>query len=338
VREGTPQEARVQHYGDPENLGDEAPRGFLQVLGGKPFSPGTQGSGRLQLADWVASADNPLTARVIVNRIWQGHFGRGLVATPNDFGMRGVAPSNQALLDYLAAEFVEKGWSIKTLTREILLSHAYRLSSADDAAAEEVDPDNNFIWRHSRVRMDAEEIRDSLLADSQLLDRSPAPPHPFPPQSEWNYEQQNMFSPNPADYQTDRRTLYTMIQRTVRSPYFNLFDGPNVNASTDQRGESLTPLQALYFMNDPFPRRCAANLASKLISSGATEKQDISVAFQTIYGRPPDAAESDRALSFLQNAAQAYVAHGASNAEPRQKALTDFLKALFATNEFMFID
>jgi hypothetical protein len=218
------------------------------------------------------------------------------------------------------------------------MSHAYRLSSADDAANEEADPDNALIWRHSRMRLDAEEIRDSLLADSQLLDRSPAKPHPFPPQSVWNYEQQNMFSPNPADYETDRRTVYMMLQRTVRSPYFNLFDGPNVNASTDQRGASLTPLQALYFMNDPFPKRCAAHLAQSLLAGNASDTQAIQKAFLSIYGRPPAAGETDRAASFLHTISLAYAKHGAAEAASREQALTDFVKAMFASNEFMFIE
>jgi hypothetical protein len=265
-------------------------------------------------------------------------MGRGIVASPNDFGRRGAPPSNQDLLDYLAADFVEKSWSINTLTKEILLSHAYRLSSADSAGNEEIDPDNALNWRHSRVRLDAEEIRDSLLADSQLLDTTPAGAFPFPPQATWNYEQQNMFSPNPADYETDRRTVYMMVQRTVRNPYFNLFDGPNVNSSTDQRGSSLTPLQALYFLNAPFPKRCAANLASRLSVSGASEKQNLQTAFLTIYGRPPLPAEADRASSFLHTAAASYSAHGTKAAEANRKALEDFLKAMFASNEFMFID
>ncbi len=338
VTEGTPSEARVHRYGDAKDLGDEAPRGFLQVLGGGPLPAGAKGSGRLELADWIACKDNPLTARVIVNRIWQGHFGRGIVSTPNDFGMRGTAPSNQALLDFLAARLVENGWSIKALHREILLSHAYRLSSADSKANEEIDPDNALIWRHSRVRLDAEEIRDSLLADSRLLDRSATKEHPFPPEHQWNYEQQNMFSPNFADYENDKRTVYGMIQRTVRSQYFTLFDGPNVNVSTDQRGASLTPLQALYFLNAPFPKRCAANLAAKMLAGGAPEKENVQAAFVTIYGRPASPPESDRSLAFLHSAAELFSTHGASESTPKQKAFEDFLKALFASNEFMFID
>jgi len=338
VREGTPREARIHRYGDPKDLGEEAPRGFLQVLGGKPPASGFRGSGRLQLAEWIASRENPLTARVIVNRVWQGLFGRGIVASANDFGLHGSGPANQALLDYLASSFVESGWSLKTLTREILLSHTYRLSSDTQAANEGIDPDNQFLWRHSRTRMDAEEIHDTLLADSQLLERTPAPPHPFPPQSAWNYEQQNLFTPKLRDYLNDRRSVYTMIQRTVRSPYFNLFDGPNVNVSTDRRGASLTPLQALYFMNDPFPKRCASNLAAQLIKINGDDKKRIQNAFLTIYSRPASTGEEDRALTFLSSAAKAYAAHGVTATMLQQKALEDFVKAMFASNEFMFIE
>jgi mono/diheme cytochrome c family protein len=342
VTEGEPEDAKIQHYGDPRDLGEKVPRGFLQVLGGSSLPADTKGSGRLELANWIASKDNPLTARVIVNRIWQGHFGRGIVPTANDFGTRGVAPSNQALLDHLAVKLVDNGWSLKSLHKEILLSHAYMLSSADSAANEEIDPDNAYIWRHSRSRLDAEEIRDSLLAVSQLLDRSPAGTHPFPPQAEWNWEDQNHFSPEASKYETDRRTVYMMIQRTVRLPYFTLFDGPNTNVSTEQRSSSLTPLQALYFMNADFPRRAAKNLASVLLAGGAPDKQNVDKqvvqqAFLTVYGRPPAPAESDRATAFLHRAADAYATHGMKDAV-QPVALEELLKALFASNEFMFVE
>ena len=197
VTEGKPAQAQIQLHGDPANLGSEVPRGTLQVLGGGALpATGAQGSGRLALANWIASKDNPTTARVIVNRLWQGHFGRGIVPTPNNFGTRGVPPSNQALLDFLASELVEKGWSLKAMQREILLSHTYRLSSENIAANEEIDPDAVYLWRHNASRLDAEEIRDTLLADSGLLDRTAAKPHPFPPQSEWNWEEQNPFTPD----------------------------------------------------------------------------------------------------------------------------------------------
>jgi len=337
VSEGTPEDAKIQHYGDPKNLGDQVRRGFLQVLGGSALPADTKGSGRLELANWIASKDNPLTSRVMVNRIWQGHFGRGIVATPNDFGSRGMAPSNQALLDYLAWKLIDGDWSIKAIQREILLSHAYQLSAADSPANEEIDPDNAFVWRHSRTRLDAEEIRDSLLADAQLLDRTPGGMHPFPPQAEWNWEDQNHFSPDMSKYESDRRSVYMMIQRTVRLTYFTLFDGPNTNVSTEQRSSSLTPLQALYFMNGDLPKRCAASLVKHLPSSPASDKA-IEQAFLILYGRPPSAPEIERSASFLRTASDAYATHGIAAADARQKALEEFVRALFATNEFMFVD
>ena len=338
VTEGTPEDAKIQHYGDPKNLGDQVRRGFLQVLGGSALPADAKGSGRLELANWIASKDNPLTSRVMVNRIWQGHFGRGIVATPNDFGSRGMAPSNQALLDYLAWKLIDSGWSIKAIHREILLSHAYRLSAADSSANQEVDPENALVWRHSRTRLDAEGIRDSLLADAQLLDRTPGGLHPFPPQAEWNWEDQNHFSPDMSQYETDRRSVYMMIQRSVRLTYFTLFDGPDTNVSTEQRGSSLTPLQALYFMNGDLPKRCAASLVGHLPSSSIGDKANIDQAFLILYGRPPTAPEIERSISFLRTASDAYATHGIAAADVGQKALNEFVRALFATNEFMFVD
>jgi mono/diheme cytochrome c family protein len=338
VTEGKPVDEKIQHYGDPRDLGEEVRRGSLQVLGGGALPTDVKGSGRMELADWIASPDNPLTARVMVNRIWQGHFGRGIVATANDFGKRGMAPSNQDLLDYLAWKFVDGGWSVKKLHKEILLSHAYRLSSADSPANEEVDPDNAYIWRHSRVRLDAEEIRDTLLAESQLLDRSSSGPFPFPPQSEWNWEDQNHFAPDMSKYESDRRTVYMMVQRDVRPAYFTLFDGPNVNASTEQRTSSLTPLQALYFLNAPFPARCAANLASLLLKSATAPKEGVQQAFLTVFGRLATQPELERSVNFLHTAADSYRMHGAKEADPQQLTFGDFLKAMFASNEFMFIE
>lgn len=168
-----PMSAQIMLHGDPLNLGDEVPRGTLQVLGGGALPAGTKGSGRLELANWVANANNPTTTRVIVNRLWQGHFGRGIVATPNNFGTRGMPPSNQALLDFLASELVRNGWSIKSMQRMMVMSHAYRLSDKDIPADSEIDPDNAYLWRHSVLRLDAEEIRDTMLADSGQLDRTP---------------------------------------------------------------------------------------------------------------------------------------------------------------------
>jgi hypothetical protein len=329
---------KIQHYGDPRDLGPEVHRGFLQVLGGSALPENVKSSGRLELANWIASADNPLTARVMVNRIWQGHFGRGLVPTPNDFGTRGVAPSDQALLDFLAWKFIDSGWSVKAIHREILLSHAYRLSSADSKTNAEIDPENTSIWRHSRTRLDAEEIRDSLLADAQLLDSSPAGIHPFPPQHEWNWEDQNHFSPDRSKYDNDRRTVYMMIQRSVRPTYFTLFDGANTNVSTEQRTSSLTPLQALYFMNGDLPKRCATSLAQHVLSSGSQEKANVDRTFRIVYGRPVTPEESNRITAFLKTVSDSYATHGSTPKDSYQKAFGDLIQSMFASNEFMFVE
>jgi len=336
VTEGDAHDVKVQHYGDPKDEGELVRRGFLQATAGKPLSPEVKGSGRLEPANWLPSAEHPLTARVMVNRIWLGHFGRGIVPTANDFGTRGLPPSNQELLDYLATRFVANGWSIKSLHRDILLSHAYRLSSVSTPANDAIDPENSYNWRQARRRLDAEQLRDSLLKVSGLLDPQPLEAHPFPPQSQWNYEEQNVFSPKQSDYETDKRTVYSMVQRTVRSQYFLLFDGANQNASTEQRTSSLTPLQALYFLNAPFPKRCSTSLASQILAP--SDADSIRSAFQSVYTRPPTQVEMDRASTFLHKAREAYAAKGSGTTNHARDALADFVRAMFASNEFMFID
>jgi hypothetical protein len=338
VSEGKPHDERIQHYGSKKDLGDEVPRHFLQVLGNSDLPAGTKGSGRLEMANWIASPENPVTARVIVNRIWQGHFGTGIVATPNDFGSRGAAPSNQALLDYLATQFVAKGWSIKAMHRMILLSHTYQLSSDDSPEAEQNDAENKYLWRHSRTRMDAEEIRDAMLATSGKLDTSPAGPQPFPPEYEWNY---SGHAPFHAVYETNHRTLYVMAQRSRRHPYLGLFDGANPSISVATRDTSVTPLQALYFMNASFPKECAAALAKQLGESSTSGKEEIREAFVRIYGRPPDAQEADASLKFVEQADALYLARKPGDEDPRKahtEALSNLIQALYASNEFMFLD
>ena len=201
VAEGKPHNARIHERGDPETLGPEVPRRFLDVLGGQPVPPGA-GSGRLQLAAWISDASNPLTARVIVNRVWQGHFGSGLVRTPNNFGARGEPPTHPALLDWLAIRFVADGWSIKRLHRLIMSSNAYQMMGGSDESNARVDPDNADLWRFDRRRLSAEEIRDAMLAVSGDLDPTPGGPHPFPPSTTWGFTQHNPFV---AVYDHNRR-------------------------------------------------------------------------------------------------------------------------------------
>ncbi len=261
VVEGLPANARVHRKGDQKSLGDEVPRGFLTILGGQQVPKGYRGSGREFLADWVADAKNPLTARVMVNRIWAYHFGKGIVQTPNDFGARGFAPTHPELLDWLASRFIEGGWSIKKMHRMIMLSHAYRIASGESvpravasgssviAANSTIDVNNDYLWRFNRRRLEAEEIRDSVLAVSGALDRTMGGEHPFPPEPTWRFSQHEQFF---AVYDTNRRSVYLMQQRLKKHPFFEVFDGADTNATTDNRAQSVTPVQALFLMNSPF--------------------------------------------------------------------------------------
>src|SRR5262245_61713980 len=205
----------MQMRGDPLKPGKEVPRRFLQILGGERLPDNVKGSGRLELARWVSDATNPLTARVLVNRLWLYHFGKGLVPTPNDYGKQGQPPTHPELLDWLASRFLDSGWSIKSMHRLMVTSRAYRQASDEQDAARQADPENRLYWRFDRRRLDAESIRDTLLALGGVLDRSVGGPHPFPAQKAWDFTQHKPFK---AVYETDRRSVYLMTQRIQRHP------------------------------------------------------------------------------------------------------------------------
>ena len=194
------------------------------------------------------------------------------------------------------------------MQRMILLSHTYRLSSDSNAANEQTDPDNVYLWRHARMRMDAEEMRDAMLATSDRLDLGPAGPQPFPPPGKWNYSGHVPFH---AVYETNHRTVYVMTQRSRRHPYLGLFDGADSTASVGQRDSSVTPLQSLYFMNASFPKICAASMAQKLEEKHLTDEQEIDRTFVMLYGRHPAKDEIARAEDFIRSAAAIYKKQGA---------------------------
>jgi hypothetical protein len=177
-----------------------------------------------------------------------------------------------------------------------------------------------------------------LLATAGILDPTPIAEHPFPPAHEWNWEDQNQFAPVMADYENNKRTVYMMVPRSTRLQYFNLFDGPNTNISTDQRSASITPLQALYFMNAPFPRKAAATLASQLAGARSAEKDNLQKAFQTIFARSPAPEEVERAQRLLRNLEDTYLTKGVKQGTPQTNAWSDLIQAMYASNEFMFID
>lgn len=276
----TPVEQRVWIRGSESNPGEPAPAHFLSILSPGTPEPFERAKARLQLAEAIVSPSNPLTARVIVNRVWQQHLGQGLVRTPSNFGTQGDPPSHPELLDYLAARFMQEGWSLKKLHREIMLSSVYQLSAENTAAGVARDPDNRWLWRYNRRRLDAESLRDSILSVSGELDRTEGGPA------------KAMAADN------HRRTMYTTISRRRLEPMLALFDFPNPNNTSEQRMETTVPLQKLFFMNSEFILAEAKALAEKL-QKAATEDAKIRLAYQLVLQRDPAQEEKRAASEFL---------------------------------------
>ena len=330
VTEGTPHDARVQVRGDPEKPGPVVPRRRPEVFGGRPLAG--SGSGRAELADWIASADNPLPARVMVNRIWLHHFGKGLVKTPNDFGTRGTAPTHPELLDWLAAEFVASGWGVKAVHRRIMLSATYRQASGPRPDAAAVDPGNDLYWRFDRRRLSAEEIRDTLLAAGGRLDRTPGGPYPFPPERAWHYTQHEPFS---TFYDSDKRSVYLVTLRNRRHPFLGLFDGADPNATTPQRQTTTVPTQALYFLNDPFFHARAGDVAARALAR-PDDAGRLAELFRLAYQRPPAATDRAVAAAFLAEYAAALP--DTPPARRTEAAWAALARVVLATNEFLYLD
>ena len=360
VAEGKPASARIQKRGEPFNLGEEVPRGFLPALGGGPFAEGEAGSGRRPLAEAVASAKNPLTARVMVNRIWQHHFGKGLVQTPNDFGAMGRRPTHPELLDWLASRFIEDGWSVKKFQRRLIASATWQQGVQPALAGEAgeagegsqeakvmtddgtgagraglVDPANDLLWSFPRLRLDAESIRDALLSASGRLVQGSGGPHPFPPMKTWNWTQHSPFT---AVYPTRHRSVYVMQQRIRRHPFFAVFDGADTNSSTGARMITTTPLQALFVMNDPFAHEQAEALAQRVAAAfPGNMVARISLAHKLLYGREATAAETSEAVVYLAGF-RARLPTEQTPTEREASAWTSYARALMGANEFIFLD
>ena len=324
-------DAQIQIKGDPARPGSPIRRRFLQVLGGDPLPAGTSSSGRRELAEWITRPGNPLVDRVWVNRVWQHHFGRGLVPTPNDFGRQGRPPSHPELLDWLAARFRKSDGSTKSLHRLIVLSRTYRQSATRSMASLERDPSNELLSAFPRRRLDAEAMRDTLLLLGSSLDLSPAGAHPFPPEHEWKFTQHNPFR---ALYETSHRSVFLMTQRIQRHPFLATFDGADPSASTPSRLTSTTPVQALFLINDPLVHTQAARFGNRVFRSGGSPSQRIDLAYRMALGRPAAPEEVRLALRFLEAAAAAE-----SGSETDHAAAWESLaRTLFRLNEFVYLD
>ncbi len=309
---------KVHIRGNPDNLGEEAPRHFLAALCGGNPAPFKEGSGRVELARAIASKENPLTARVMVNRIWEHHFGRGLVATPSNFGTLGEPPSHPELLDYLASRFMTLGWSLKAIHREIMLSQTYQLSSRVDPRNQDADPDNTLLWRMNRRRLEVEAWRDSMLAVSGNLDRSlGGPSQPLTSSS------------------NNRRTFYGAVSRHNLDSLLRLFDFPDPNITCDRRAVTAVPLQQLFVLNSDFMVQQARSLARRL-TADPTMPDELRVrrAFPLLYGRDAGDDEVQWGLEFLAQAGATPDPSASSALSPWEQ----FAQVLLGSNEFTFVD
>jgi len=337
VREGTPVDARLQKGGNPRSLGDVIPRGVPLCLdaSGKLEIPEGE-SGRLQFAEWLTSGPpQALTARVMANRLWQNHFGRPIVATPSDFGLRGTPPTHPELLDELAREFIASGWSMKAMHRRIMLSKTYQLATTHDASNQAADSGNTWYWRVDRRRIDAEALRDSVLALSGDLDLARPGPHPFPPMEKWKFSAHHQFK---AVYPSNHRSVYLMVQRLHPHPYLALFNGPDASMTTPMRDSSAVPLQSLFLLNNAFIHEQASRFATSLIEARTDPTERLNLAFLRAYGRPTSESERSRLLGLLERYDQALRDEGVAKERRPLEVWSSLTRTLLASNEFHYID
>jgi hypothetical protein len=336
VSEGQPKNVPVQIAGDPARPGPVVQRGAPKFLTAMlPCIVPSGSSGRLEFARWLTSPRNPLTARAMVNRLWQYHFGHGLASTPSNFGLRGEPPSHPELLDWLANQFIDSGWSIKAMHRLIVTSKTYQLASTNHEADAARDFANAFYWRFDRRRLDAEAIRDAMLAVSGNLDVRKAGLQPFPPITAWTWTQHHPFKDL---YPTNQRSVYLMTQRLQRHPYLALFDGPDTNITTDVRGTSTVPLQALYLMNNAFVREQADGLARCLLAEKHDEKERAVLAYELTLGRQPDADEIAHATLFVYACAEQAAGRGSVADLEAMEPWASLAHVLLCANEFVYVD
>ena len=307
-----PVQPHIFKRGKATNPGDAVPRQFLQIVAGQDRRPFQKGSGRLELAQAIASKDNPLTPRVMVNRVWLHHFGAGLVRTPGDFGVRTEPPVQAELLDYLAARFVADGWSLKKLHRLIMLSNTYQQSSESNPNYRVADPDNQFLWHMPASRLDFEAMRDSLLAVAGRLDRK--------------------VGGRPADINSARRTVYANIDRQNLPGVFRTFDFASPDTTSPQRHNTVGPQQALFMMNSTFMLAQVRALAARPdFQKLGDDGERLQFLYRQVYGRSADASEMKLGLAFVANAVP-------PPARPGLSAWEKLAQVLLASNEFMFVD
>jgi hypothetical protein len=308
---------------------DEVQPGFLTIVdNGKP-APVEDHHRRSVLANWIANADNPFTARVAVNRIWHHHFGRGIVGTPGDFGLMGERPTHPELLNWLASTFVEQGWSQKKLHKLIVLSRTYRQSSAANETALKADPENKLLWRFQRRRLEGEVIRDAVLATAGLLNPKMGGPGVFPPRPALS-SSYKVWKVDEDPAEANRRSVYVFVRRNARYPLFESFDMPDTHESCSRRTQTVSVTQSLALLNDNMVLDWARGFAQRVKNdAGMPVEAQIERAFRLAFHRAPNERELVSAVSFLERQSKI--------ASP-DAALADLCHVLLNSNEFLYVD
>ena len=336
ITEGKPQNLRIHLRGSHTTLGDEVGRRMPRVfaLGSDP-PIAESASGRLQLAEWLTRPGHPLTARVLVNRVWQAHFGEGLVRSPDNFGKLGEAPTHPELLDWLANDFVQNGWSIKALHRQILHSAVWQQSTSWNEAAAEIDPENRLLWRMNRRRLEAEAIRDSLLAIGGDLDLTMG--GNLLPTENRKYVT-STTNVNVEIYNVPRRTIYLPIVRSAIFDYLTAFDFGDPSAMSGQRDRTTVAPQALFLMNSKLVAQESESLARTLLAQPGDDSGRITAAFERFYSRPPAESETASSLEFIAAYEKSLSDRSTASDQLRSMAWKAFCRALMSTNEFLYVN
>ena len=334
--DSAPEDARIHIRGSIRNLGASVPRGFIQAAlhGNAPGIP-AEASGRLQLAKWITSRDNPLTARIMVNRVWHWLFGAGIVRTTDNFGSTGEAPSHPELLDHLALKFIEDGWSLKHLVKQMVMSRTYRMASTSAAFAAQhaMDPDNRLLSHMNRKRLDAECLRDALLTAAGTLDRAFGGPGVSEVKAVDANDQKIQNIEYGYQFLDTRRSLYTAAFRNVRHPLFEVFDFADINQPIAQRTTSTVATQALFLMNSPKVIEQARHAAEVVLKSSTDTGKRIETAFQNSLQRSPTEKEQTQVREFLESSQS-----GNASADDVRDLWARFIQTLWSTPEFRFLD
>jgi hypothetical protein len=334
VREGAVIDAPLLPRGNHLTPGKFVPRRFPTVLAPNQPALSPKQSGRLELAHWLTRPDHPLTSRVMVNRVWRWHFGHGLVRSTDNFGLLGDRPTHPELLDWLAHRFVESGWSLKDLHRLIMLSSTYQMGAGHDAKAAEIDPENRLLWRMNVRRLEAEAIRDAILAASGLLDRTPGGSMLHVANREFLFDH---TSKDKTKYDSRRRSLYLPVIRNNLYDVFQLFDATDATVASGDRATTTVATQALFWLNSDLLSKASENLARELLAEKTLDDAGrIELLHRRAYGRPALPAEVARGAEAVADLQSSLAGSGTSEKQ-RLRAWSLYCHVILAANEFVVV-